>query len=53
MQVNFSVTADDSDEMKQKLDVALFKLAKNLDQITRLKVDEQIELEHVTVFRSE
>lgn len=53
MQINFSVTADDDDEMKQKLDVALFKLAKNLDQITRLKVDEQLELDGVLIFRSE
>jgi hypothetical protein len=53
MQISFSITADSAEEMDQKLDVALFKLGKNREQILRLAVDEQIEIDQVTVFRSE
>jgi hypothetical protein len=53
MIISISVTADDSNDMKQKLDIALFKLGKHLDQIAALKVDEKIELDKTLVFRSE
>ena len=53
MEINITVKADDDEAMAQKLDVALFKLGKRINEITRLKVDESIELDDSTVSRSE
>ena len=52
MEINISIKADDEADMAQKIDVALFKLGKELNTICRLDVDQQIEIAHVTVSRS-
>ena len=53
MEINITVKAEDEEAMAQSLDVALFKLGKRINDITRLKLDESLELEHATVSRSE
>lgn len=53
MIINVEIRADNNEDMPQKLDVALFKLSRHINEITRLEVDEQMEFDNVVISRSE
>ena len=58
MEINITIKTEDETAMAAALDIALFRLGKQINQIIHLKVDESIDLPYAngaiaTVSRSE